>query len=191
MYTYTARSKSIPLLCTHVDSYKLSTVHPPRITLCTSARCQQVCVFCFLNGCYGNDPWIKGQSFQNPLIILPSSLSYFKLWTKGWFSCCLSHPLLWNLYTCILQSPHCTWRWHMVYVVICFLHEFYFSIEVDQVLMCILCFSFPIMALRLSFCRMLVFMHNRRIAIQGPIPAPTYVTVEFLTWRGINCLTPL
>lgn len=79
----------------------------------------------------------------------------------------------------------------MVYVVICFLHEFYFSIEVDQVLMCILCFSFPIMALRLSFCRMLVFMHNRRIAIQGPIPAPTYVTVEFLTWRGINCLTPL
>jgi len=26
----TARSKSIPLLCTHVDSYKFSTVHPPR-----------------------------------------------------------------------------------------------------------------------------------------------------------------
>jgi hypothetical protein len=25
----TARSKSIPLLCTHVDSYKISTVHPP------------------------------------------------------------------------------------------------------------------------------------------------------------------
>jgi hypothetical protein len=25
----TARSKSIPLLCTHVDSYKFSTVHPP------------------------------------------------------------------------------------------------------------------------------------------------------------------
>jgi hypothetical protein len=28
----TARSKSIPLMCTHVDSYKFSTVHPPRIT---------------------------------------------------------------------------------------------------------------------------------------------------------------
>jgi hypothetical protein len=28
----TARSKSIPLLCTHVDSYKFSTVHPPSIT---------------------------------------------------------------------------------------------------------------------------------------------------------------
>jgi hypothetical protein len=27
----TARSKSIPLLCTHVDSYKFSTVHPPRL----------------------------------------------------------------------------------------------------------------------------------------------------------------
>jgi hypothetical protein len=27
----TARSKSIPLLCTHVDSYKFSTVHPPSI----------------------------------------------------------------------------------------------------------------------------------------------------------------
>ena len=27
----TARSKSIPLLCTHVDSYKFSTVHPSRI----------------------------------------------------------------------------------------------------------------------------------------------------------------
>jgi hypothetical protein len=27
----TARSKSIPLLCTHVDSYKFSTVHPPRV----------------------------------------------------------------------------------------------------------------------------------------------------------------
>jgi hypothetical protein len=26
----TARSKSIPLLCTHVDPYKFSTVHPPR-----------------------------------------------------------------------------------------------------------------------------------------------------------------
>jgi hypothetical protein len=26
----TARSKSIPLLCTHVDLYKFSTVHPPR-----------------------------------------------------------------------------------------------------------------------------------------------------------------
>jgi hypothetical protein len=25
----TARSKSIPLMCTHVDSYKFSTVHPP------------------------------------------------------------------------------------------------------------------------------------------------------------------
>jgi hypothetical protein len=25
-----ARSKSIPLLCTHVDSYKFSTVHPPK-----------------------------------------------------------------------------------------------------------------------------------------------------------------
>jgi hypothetical protein len=27
----TARSKSIPLMCTHVDSYKFSTVHPPRV----------------------------------------------------------------------------------------------------------------------------------------------------------------
>jgi hypothetical protein len=27
----TARSKSIPLMCTHVDSYKFSTVHPPRL----------------------------------------------------------------------------------------------------------------------------------------------------------------
>jgi hypothetical protein len=25
----TARSKSIPLMCTHVDSYKFSTVRPP------------------------------------------------------------------------------------------------------------------------------------------------------------------
>jgi hypothetical protein len=24
-----ARSKSLPLMCTHVDSYKFSTVHPP------------------------------------------------------------------------------------------------------------------------------------------------------------------
>jgi hypothetical protein len=35
MYTIcirnTARSKSIPLLCTHVGSYKFSTVHPPRM----------------------------------------------------------------------------------------------------------------------------------------------------------------
>ena len=34
MYTIcirnTARSKSIPLLCTHVYSYMFSTVHPPR-----------------------------------------------------------------------------------------------------------------------------------------------------------------
>ena len=29
----TARSKSIPLLCTHVDSYKFSTMHPPRTFL--------------------------------------------------------------------------------------------------------------------------------------------------------------
>ena len=29
----TARSKSIPLLCTHVDSYKFSTVHPPSFEL--------------------------------------------------------------------------------------------------------------------------------------------------------------
>jgi hypothetical protein len=29
----TARSKSIPLLCTHVDPYKFSTVHPPRCHL--------------------------------------------------------------------------------------------------------------------------------------------------------------
>jgi hypothetical protein len=27
----TARSKSIPLMCTHVDPYKFSTVHPPSI----------------------------------------------------------------------------------------------------------------------------------------------------------------
>jgi len=29
----TARSKSIPLLCTHVDSYKFSTVHPPSVAI--------------------------------------------------------------------------------------------------------------------------------------------------------------
>jgi hypothetical protein len=29
----TARSKSISLLCTHVDPYKFSTVHPPRGTI--------------------------------------------------------------------------------------------------------------------------------------------------------------
>jgi hypothetical protein len=29
----TVRSKSIPLLCTHVDSYKFSKVHPPRTLL--------------------------------------------------------------------------------------------------------------------------------------------------------------
>jgi hypothetical protein len=29
----TARSKSIPLLCTHVDPYKFSTVHPPSTTV--------------------------------------------------------------------------------------------------------------------------------------------------------------
>ena len=36
MYTIcicnTARSKSIPILCTHVYSYMFSTVHPPRST---------------------------------------------------------------------------------------------------------------------------------------------------------------
>jgi hypothetical protein len=31
-----ARSKSIPLLCTHVDPYKFSTVHPPREDTCTN-----------------------------------------------------------------------------------------------------------------------------------------------------------
>ena len=37
MYTIcirnTARSKTIPLLCTHVYSYMFSTVHPPRVRL--------------------------------------------------------------------------------------------------------------------------------------------------------------
>lgn len=42
-----------------------------------------------------------------------------------------------------------------------------------------------------AFCRMQEFMHNGKIAIQGPIPTPTYVTVVFLTWRGMYCLTPI
>jgi hypothetical protein len=29
----TARSKSIPLLCTHVDPHKFSSVHPPRVPI--------------------------------------------------------------------------------------------------------------------------------------------------------------
>jgi hypothetical protein len=43
MYTIcirnTARSKSIPLLCTHVGSYKFSTMHPPSYyKACSSAQ---------------------------------------------------------------------------------------------------------------------------------------------------------
>jgi hypothetical protein len=48
----TARSKSIPLLCTHVDLYKFSTVHPLRVAgsdavvlkFCLWKDCEQSCV---------------------------------------------------------------------------------------------------------------------------------------------------
>jgi hypothetical protein len=57
----TARSKSIPLMCTHVDSYKFSTVHPPRLNH------SYECGVCFLN-IFGGKVGRKNENIKNELL---------------------------------------------------------------------------------------------------------------------------
>jgi hypothetical protein len=45
----TARSKSIPLLCTHVGPYKFSVVHPPRYHACGNQSARVIEKVCNVN----------------------------------------------------------------------------------------------------------------------------------------------
>lgn len=79
--------------------------------------------------------------------------------------------------------------WFMLLYVFCMHSNFQLRLTKSW---CVICaFLSQLLLQGCAFHRMQVFMHNRRIAIQGPIPTPIYVMVEFFTWRGIDCLTPL
>jgi len=67
----TARSKSIPLLCTHVDPYKFSTVHPPR----TSSKSK------LLTSQHVSHTWLQSMWSTRTLIMYPGShFDNFVIW---------------------------------------------------------------------------------------------------------------